>query len=186
MKIYLWENGKGWDLKKIKSVDDKELTKRNIVISASATIGDSAKIGNSAKIGYSATIGDYATIGKYDVFSEMSILAQMGIVFEKGIATFYKAVKPDLTDFYSGKYQYKVGKGGKNTKLKPDQKIDCGEGWHFTNIWGAISFLEQSGEGVIIAADIKLKDILAVYSKVRVRAFSNVRIVKVYPQKAGK
>ena len=203
MKICLWETGKGWELKDIKDVNDKELTKRNIVISDYAKIGDSAKIGNSATIGYSATIGnsatigyyatigDYAkignsaTIGYYDVFSELSILAQMGIVFENGVATFYKAVQPDLTDFYTGKYQYKIGKGDRNSKLKQDQDVECGEGWHFTNIWNAIAFLEQR-EGVIIAADIKLKDILAVHTKVRVKAFSNVRVIKVYPQKAEK
>jgi len=39
MKIYLWECGKGWDLRDIKSVDDEELTKRNIVIANSAKIG---------------------------------------------------------------------------------------------------------------------------------------------------
>ena len=97
---------------------------------------------------------------------------------QNGIGTFYKAVNTDLTDLYSRKYQYKVGKGERNNKLKKDQSANCGQGWHWTSLWGAIKFLEDK-KGTIISAEIKLKDILSVYNKVRVKAFSNVQIVKI-------
>ena len=96
---------------------------------------------------------------------------------QNGIGIFYKAVKPDLTNLYSGKYQYKIGKGDENLELKRDQAKDCGEGWHWTSYNGAVAFAEKE-EHKIISAEIKLKDILSVYAKVRVRAFDKVKVVE--------
>jgi UDP-3-O-[3-hydroxymyristoyl] glucosamine N-acyltransferase len=143
-----------------------------------AKIGDGATIGDGAEIGDRATIGDGATIGKVDAFSELYIFMQTGVVIKDGKGIFYKAVQDDLTDFYSGKYQYKKGKGDKRD-LKKDQSVNCGEGWHWTGLWGAVGFLaEKQNKGKIISAEIEMKDILSVYNKVRVKAFKNVQIVK--------
>jgi len=103
---------------------------------------------------------------------------QLGLLAdEKGYITMYKAVKEDLTDFYSGKYQYKLGKGD-SCKAKRNQNIQCGEGWHFTNLWNANAF----GKGKkyrIISAKVHIDNILSVYDKVRVNKFSNVKIVDI-------
>ena len=101
----------------------------------------------------------------------------VGVLVRKGIGVFYKAVNPNLTDFYSGNYQYKVGKGDSNRELKKDQSIECGKGWHWTSYERAVAFA-GSKPHTIISAVIKLKDILSVYNKVRVKAFHNVQIVK--------
>ena len=190
MRIYLW-NKDDWRLyDSEKKRFKKELSKRNILIGDSATIGDfatigdSAKIGDSATIGYFATIGDSAKIGDFatilqtpDIFSELNILLKTGICMQNGSGIFYKAVTEDLRDFYTQKYQYKIGKGDSN-KLKQNQNINCGEGWHFANFWEAIKFLNNR-KGHIVSAEIKQKDILSVHKKVRVKAFSNIQIVKI-------
>lgn len=206
MKVYLWTNNE-WKLyDSNKRGFQKELKKRNIIIGDRAEIGDravignGAKIGNWAEIGYGAKIGDGAVIGNGaviggeatigdgaeigytpDIFSELNVLLMTGVSMINGTGTFYKAVKPDLTDFYTGKYQYKIGKGSRNNKLKRDQSIDCGKGWHWGSYWTAVAFLSKQSNGVIISATIKLKDILSVsgkYHKVRVKAFRNVQLVK--------
>jgi hypothetical protein len=87
----------------------------------------------------------------------------------------YKAVKKDLTDFYSGKYQYKISKGDK-CKAERNQIIQCGEGWHFSNLWNSIAFASNKPYK-IISAKIHISDILSVYDKCRVKKFSNVQIV---------
>ena len=88
----------------------------------------------------------------------------------------YKAVKEDLTDLYSGKYQYKTNKGDK-VKAERNQNIQCGNNcWHFTNLWQAIEFAQKRPHK-IISAKVHINDILSVYEKVRVRKFSNVKIV---------
>ena len=99
---------------------------------------------------------------------------------QNGEGIFYKAVKSDLIDFYSGKHQYKIGKGY-SQKLKRDQSIDCGKGTHWGSFWTAVEFLQQK-KGCIISARIKLKDILSVsgqYRKVRVKAYSDIQLVKI-------
>ena len=96
---------------------------------------------------------------------------------QQGVGVFYKAVKPDLTDFYSGQYQYKLGKGDSNNKLKRDQAVECGEGWHWTSYERAVSFAERKPHK-IISAIIEKKDILSVYNKVRVKKFSNVQLLE--------
>ena len=98
-------------------------------------------------------------------------------MIQHGEGVFYKAVQPDLTDLHSGTYQYKVGQGDKNKKLKRDQTIDCGEGWHWTSYEKAVAFAEKKPHK-IISATIKLDDILSVYTKVRVREFSDVKVVE--------
>ena len=176
MKIYLWNNNEcDWKLynSKDKGFDD-EFKKRNIVISNYAKIGDSAKIGDYAKIGNSAKI-----LRTPDNFSELNILLKTGVVMQNGEGIFYKAVRTDLCAFWNGgNYRYKVGKGDRCKNLKKEQSVECGEGWHFTSLWGAIAFLEKR-EGIIISARIRLKDILSVHKKVRVKAFSDVKIVKI-------
>jgi len=146
-------------------------------IGVDVKIGDFAEIGNYVKIDDHAIIGDCAKIVKVDTFSELNVLLKTGVVMNNEEGIFYKAVRPDLTDFYSGKYQYKIGKGDRNPKLKRNQNIECGEGWHWTSFWRAIEFLGVR-KGIIISAKIKLKDILAVHQEVRVKAFSNVQVVK--------
>jgi hypothetical protein len=98
---------------------------------------------------------------------------------EKGNYTFYKAVKNDLTDFYTGKYQYKINKGD-NKKILRNQKEQCGQGWHFSNLWNANAFGRGKQKPFkIISAKVHISDILSVYNKVRVRRFSNVKIVDI-------
>ena len=82
-----------------------------------------------------------------------------------------------MRDFYTGKYLYGIGKGD-CVDLPRNQEIECGEGWHFTNYWNAVTFGESRENYVIISAEIALEDVLSVYSKVRVKKFSNVQIVK--------
>ena len=98
---------------------------------------------------------------------------------EKGEGLFYKAVNNNLTDFHTGKHDYKIGKGSK-LKLKKNQSIECGEGYHFMDLWGAIKWgKEQHISFKIISAKIKSKDILAVHWKIRVKAYSDVQEVNV-------
>ena len=101
-------------------------------------------------------------------------MVEVSMQNKKGI--FYKCVKPDLKDFYTGKYQYKIGKGG-NIRLKRNQEIECGDGFHWTSYNRAVKFA-QNREYKIISAEIELKDILSVYNKVRVKRFKNVQEVK--------
>ena len=61
-----------------------------------------------------------------------------------------------------------------------DQSVDCGPGWHFTNIQNAVAFSGGGKKHKIISATIKLEDILAIHGKVRARAYSNVQIVKLF------
>jgi len=69
--------------------------------------------------------------------------------------------------------------------LKKDQVIDCGEGWHFSNLWYSIWFSEKRPHK-IISATVNIKDILSVHQKVRVRKFSNVQEVKLNWNYKGK
>jgi hypothetical protein len=107
----------------------------------------------------------------------MNILYQLGIVLNNGKGIFYKAVKKDFTDFYSGKHSYKKHKSFK-MNLKRDQDKECGEGFHFTNYQNAVAFGKEQREGFkIISAEIHLKDILAIHQKVRVKAYANAQEV---------
>jgi len=159
-----------------------------------AKIGDDAKIGNYAEIDDYAKIGDYAEIGddakigyhaeivknfnknSKDTFSELNIFIMTGVLMQNGTGTFYKSVRPNLTDIFSGKYQYKIGKGDKS-KLKRSQAIECGEGWHWTSYERAIAFAGGDPHK-IISVTIRQEDILSVYNKVRVNAFNNVQLVE--------
>ena len=106
------------------------------------------------------------------------LLAETQLIKEKAI--FYKAVREDLTDFYTGKYQYTMSKGNRNNKLVRDQDLECGAGWHFTNLWEALAFGKDKQQPFkIISAEIGLKDILSVHRKVRVKAFKNVQLVEI-------
>jgi hypothetical protein len=96
---------------------------------------------------------------------------------DKGNYTMYKSVSADLRDFYSGNYQYVIGGSDKIT-MERNQKIECGEGFHFSSIWNAIAFA-QGREYVIISATVNIDDIMSVYDKCRVRAYKDVRIVNV-------
>ncbi len=201
MRIYLWDKVE-WKLFDSEDKDfKKELEVRKIIISDSAKIGNSVEIGDSAEIGYSVEIGNYAEIGYYakigdsaeigdsakignyakitkdNIFSDYSLFYHLGIVAHKDTTIVYKAVREDLTAYHNG-YQYKIGKGDKK-KLEPNQSIDCGDGWHFTNLEGAVKWLKEKGEGKIISAEINPKDILHISWKVRVRAFKNVQVVNV-------
>ena len=189
MKIYLYFNNDGWKL--VNSNKEKNfadlLEERNIKISDYAKIGyfakisDYAKIGDYAEIGYFAEIGDKFCTTEKDIFSELNIFYMTGILIQNGKGIFYKAVKPDLSCFYENenriKYQYIVGKGDENKKLKKDQSIDCGEGWHWTSYEKAVAFARRKPHK-IISAEIDVKDILSVYTKIRVKKFSNVQVVK--------
>jgi hypothetical protein len=142
-----------------------------------ASIGDGASIGYRASIGDGASIGYRASIGRYATFTKENVYCQLNLISDsKGYFTMYKAVRPDLTDFYSGKYQYKLGKGDKSI-TKRDQSIECGNNsWHFTNLQNAISF--AGGKPFkIISVKVHLKNILSVYDKVRVNKFEDVQLV---------
>ena len=203
MKIYLQFSGE-WKL--IDSEKEKGFKKlleeRNIIISDSAEIGDSAKIGDSAEIGNYAKIGYYAKIGNYaeignsaeignyakigdsakipakfnKIFSALNISFMVGVIMQGERGIFYKAVTPELKDFYTGEYQYKIGRGDE-LKLKRDQKIECGEGFHFTSYERAVVFADKRNHK-IISAEIEMKDILSVHNKVRVKAYKNVKLVE--------
>jgi hypothetical protein len=98
---------------------------------------------------------------------------------EKGYYTFYKAVTSNLKDFYTGKYQYKIGKGD-ICKLERNQAEQCGSGWHFSNFWNANAFGKDKQEPFkIISAKVHISDILSIYDKVRVKKFSNVKIINI-------
>lgn len=172
-----------------------------IIIGTSAMIGDNVMIGHASKIGEGAKImdkvkiedrtkiGDYAKITKtLSIFSKENIFCQSGIVMQEEknndlIGIFYKAVTPNLQDFCSD-YQYKEGKGDRNEKLIRVQDRRYKQGWYFGNFWESIEFLNiRKLEGAIISAEIKLSDILQIFSlpwnsEVRTKAFSNVKVVK--------
>jgi len=170
-KINLWVDGEGLCLFEVKDGNAKEIKDRKI------SIGDRASIGYGASIGYRASIGDRASIKKFEKFSEISVQIHLGITMQNGKGVFYKAIRPNLESLYND-YKYKVN--GDKLNLKRDQNIECGEGWHFTNLWNAISFGKEKGEDfIIISAEIELDDILAIYQKVRVRKYTNVKIVKI-------
>ena len=141
-----------------------------------AEIGDGAEIGNRVEIGNEAEIPENFNQNNKDVFTPLYIQIMTGVIMVDGVGTFYKAVNPDLTDFQTGKYKYKIGKGDENKKLKRNQEMDCGEGWHWTSYDKAVAFAEKRPHK-IISAQINLKDILSVYTKMRVKKFSKVREV---------
>ena len=174
MNIFLWNNNK-WEL--FKDVKKEELEKRKIIISNHATVGYYAKVGYNATVGNNAKVGDNATVDKFPDISKQAILINVGIDISKGYATFYKTVRPDMTDFYTGKHHYIKGKGAEIKGLTMDQNVECGEGFHFTNIWQAIAFASGK-EYVLISATVKLCDILSVYNKIRCRKYSNMKVVK--------
>ena len=166
----------------------------------SATVGDSAKVGNYATVGYYATVGDNATVGNYatvgnhivignyckiekaKAFSELDVFLKTGIIMQNGEGTFYKAVSPELKAMsdYGNEYQYTEG-GSDSMQLKRDSDLSCGPGWHFTSLHNAVSFAAGKPHR-IISATVKLKDIMAIHDKIRVRAYSNVQIVKLFEQ----
>ena len=172
MKIYLLFAGE-WNL-----VDSTQKDFQALIEERNIKIGNSAKIGYSAKIGDSAEIGNSAKIpNKHkETFSSLTISYMVGVIMQEDIGVFYKAVKPDLTDFHSGKYQYKAGSGD-SMALERDQSIECGPGWHFTSYERVVVFAEKRPHK-IISAEINMQDIMAVHNKVRVRKFSNVKIVE--------
>jgi len=147
-------------------------------------IGSVVTIKNHVSVGDNSVINDYVTIGGFmiipddsnETFTPLNVLLMIDVVMQNGIGKFYKAVTPELKDFYSGEYQYKVGEGD-SCQLERNQEIECGQGWHWTNYKRAIEFAKRK-EHKIISADIKLEDILSVYKKVRVKAFDNVQIVE--------
>ena len=160
-------------------------------IGAYVEIGNYARIGGGAEIGCSAIIGDYVEIEKNakiwefariyktpDVFSKLGIFIHTGILIQNGEGIFYKAVRENMTDFYSATHKYEIGKGAEIKYLKRNQDVECGKGFHFTSLWGALGFLREN-RGKIISAKIKLDDILAVHQKVRVKAYSDVQVVNI-------
>jgi hypothetical protein len=93
----------------------------------------------------------------------------------------YKAVNKDLTALYieenKKQYRYKIGKGD-SCKAERNQKIECSNDcWHFSNLWQSIAFASNKPHK-IISAKVHINDILSVYDKVRVRKFSNVKVVE--------
>ena len=164
MKIYLrnqasfeWELHEG-TLKELQ----KEVDKRTIISSSTANIGYKANI------------------KKLDIFTKEYIYIQLGLLpDEKGYYTMYKAVKKDLTDFYTGKYQYNIGKGDKSNE-KRNQDKQCGNNsWHFSNLWNANSFGKEYKDFQLISAKIHISNILSVYDKVRVNKFNDVQLVDI-------
>src|SRR3990167_11252608 len=169
MIIYLWHDDTSeWKLYDSEDSNfKKELEDRKIVI------------GNEAFIGDWASIGDKASITLENIFSPHSILYHLNLITVNNKVTVYKAVTKDLKDFYSEKYQYKIGEGDK-CNAKPEQKINCGEGWHFSNLQIALNWLkDKEYKGKIISSEIDIKDILHIGWKLRVRAFDNVRLVDI-------
>ena len=176
MKIYLIENGE-WKL--FDDPSEEEFKKRNIIIGDHAKIGNYAKIGDSAKIGYSAEIGDSAKITKSPtLFSKEYILIHLGILpDENGNYLLYKSVNPDQTSFYTSNFKYQEGQDWENQSLHKDQSVKCGIGCHFTTYERAVGFAEKRLH-IILSATININDILSVYRKVRVKKYTNLRIIK--------
>ncbi len=96
---------------------------------------------------------------------------------EKGNYTLYKSVNPDLSSFYSESWKYKGGKNWEDKTLKRNQAVECGEGCRFTTYSGAVAFAENKPH-VILQVKINLKDILSIHKKVRVKKYTNLKIVK--------
>lgn len=199
MKIFLMTN-EGW--KFFEDLSGEERAKRKIIISSSAEIGNSAdvgdyakigdtaeigsyaKIGDSAKIGKSAKIRDYAEIGDYQVvthtakdFSVEVLYQQLNIISDNGYYILYKSVKPDLSSFYTDAFVYKEGMEWRDDSLSRNQSIECGAGCHFSTYKKAVKFAQKRPH-MIISAKVHIDDILSVHQKVRVRAFSGVKIIK--------
>jgi hypothetical protein len=125
-------------------------------------------------------LGIGASIEKLDIFTKEYIFIQLGLLPDKkGYYTMYKAVKENLTDFYSGKYQYKIGERD-TCKAERNQRIQCGDNcWYFTNLWNANAFGKENRPYKLISAKIHIDNILSIYDKVRVNKFSNVQIMDI-------
>jgi len=149
-----------------------------------AVICDFVIIGNYSKIGDNALIHAHANIGSYveipngfkDIFSPLNIQIMTGVIMQNGVGMFYKAVTPELRDFESEQYQYKIGKGD-SCRVKRNQQIKYGKGTYWTGYERAIE-LAKGVPHKIISATIKIDDILAVYNEVRVKNFNNVQEIK--------
>ena len=93
-----------------------------------------------------------------------------------GNYTLYKSVNPDLSSFHDKQHKYNEGSSWRDDNLQPDQSIECGAGCHFSTYTYAVAFAQCSPH-VIISAKVHISDVLAVHRKIRVRGYSDVRII---------
>lgn len=125
------------------------------------------------------------TTARVKAFSQEHIYLLLGLVpYAKNEYVVFKAVNHDLTATSPNAkaYRYKVGCSD-SMSLKRDNTVHCGKGWHFTTYLGALRYARNEGLKAykIISARVKLKDIVSVSgSKMRVKAYSNVQIVKLF------
>ena len=71
---------------------------------------------------------------------------------------------------------YFEGQSWRDGTLARNQAVTCGKGCHFTTYSRAVTFAEKRPH-VIIEAKVHIDDILSVHRKMRVKAFSAVRII---------
>ena len=77
----------------------------------------------------------------------------------KGKVRMYKAVKPDLTDFYTGKIHYEVGKTIACPDWLDDWQEECGHGFHCSPQLFLTDNYAQGKDHVHIAVEVSVKDL---------------------------
>lgn len=160
-------------------------------ISGDAWICNNAKIYGYARICGNAYICDNAVVSQNQQVScgvvktdlskpenlADSIKAQcnLPVIDNKVIA--YKLVRPDLTSFYDGIFQYEVGKEAKAENCEESNE-SCASGLHFSNItyWNLAC---KELKYVCLEAEIDLNDIITVQEgKIRCRKAKILRAFK--------
>lgn len=151
-------------------------------ISGNAWVCNNAKIYDHARIYGNAYICDNAVVSQdqhvsYGVVKTDlskpenladSIKAQCNLPVIDNKVVAYKLVRPDLTSFYDGIFQYEAGKEAKVENCEESNE-SCASGLHFSNItyWNLAC---KELEYVCLEAEIDLNDIITVQEgKIRCR-----------------
>jgi len=143
-------------------------------------IGNEVVLDDNSRPEHTSYIGSKVHIRKYNNISALSVLVGTGIDISSGKATFYKTVNPDLTSFDDddcSPHQYEIG-GSNRMDLPITPGIACWKGFYFSNIWKAIEAADKRPY-TLLSATIKLSDICEVWSRIRCRAYSDIKIVKI-------
>ena len=161
----------------------------NVELGNYVKIEDNVKLGNYVQLGNNVEIEDNVKLGDniliendvhvtyHNLFSPLTIIERFGVAPEDGWFRLYKAVTPELKSLEHPTYQYTIG-GSDRIKIKRDQSIECGEGFHFTSFWRARVFADNN-PFKIISALIHIDDVMAIHNKVRARAYKDVKVVDI-------